>query len=192
LIDKFFALYDANKRAVRFFVIIKGQTYPTVCLTWFIDKGIEGWVKHEFELNQFCAGIVRVTENTWEVYTGGETGRIYKLESNILRDNGTIYESSISTIPQTLDNQRNTKRFDRIWTVMQPKGTEGLAMDVSIDNRPLDTQYLIMTGADTILHNFYIDVGAMGQREQITYTSIDGNDYFLSEVFIDFKDTGSI
>jgi len=69
-------------------------------------------------------------------------------------------------------------------------GTESLAIDVLIDNRALTTQYIIMTGADTILNNFECFIGATGRREQITITNSDGNNYFLSQLLLDYQDLG--
>ena len=189
-LENFFAKYDPEIRAVKIFMVPLGETSPTLCLVYFIDKSLKGWSKHTFDVSHNCSAVIKVSEENWKIYTGGGDGKIYQLESLTLRDDGERYESSFSTIPIVFDNPRNEKQFDRVWTVQKPMGTESLAIDVLIDNRALTTQYIIMTGADTILNNFECFIGATGRREQITITNSDGNNYFLSQLLLDYQDLG--
>jgi hypothetical protein len=192
-ISKFYTEYDKNIRAVKIWVVLKNETAPTACLVYFVDKTPEtGWVEHNFDFNSHCSAIIQVSKNEWKIYTGGDDGKVYMLESNTLRDDGRIYESSIATTPLILDNPRNEKQFDKVWVVMKPKGTEALAVDIDIDNRALATQYLIMTTPSTNLQNYFSFVGATGQREEVKITSRDGKDYFLGSLLIDFKDLKSV
>jgi hypothetical protein len=191
--SKFYAEYDKNIRAVKIFVVLKEETAPTACLVYFVDKTSEtGWVEHNFDFNNHCSAIIQVNENEWKIYTGGDNGKVYMLESETLRDDGLIYESSIATTPLILDNPRNEKQYDKTWVIMKPKGTETLAIDIDIDNRALATQYIIMTAPSTNLQNYYAFVGATGQREEVKITSRDGKDYFLGSLLLDFKDLKSI
>jgi hypothetical protein len=192
-ISKFYTRYDKNIRAVKIFVVLKGETAPTACLVYFVDKTPEtGWVEHTFDFNNHCSALIQVSENEWKIYTGGDNGKVYMLESETLRDDGQIYESNIATTPLILDNPRNEKQYDKTWVIMKPKGTESLAVDIDIDNRALETQYIIMTAPSTNLQNYFAFVGATGQREEVKITSRDGKDYFLGSLLIDFKDLKSV
>jgi photosystem II stability/assembly factor-like uncharacterized protein len=192
-ISKFYTRYDKNIRAVKIFVVLKGETAPTACLVYFVDKTPEtGWVEHTFDFNNHCSALIQVSENEWKIYTGGDNGKVYMLESETLRDDGQIYNWNIATTPLILDNPRNEKQFDKVWIVMKPKGTESLAVDIDIDNRALATQYLIMTAPSTNLQNYFAFVGATGQREEVKISGSDGKDSFLGSLLIDFKDLKSV
>jgi hypothetical protein len=191
--DAWFGFYDPDIRAVKFFITRIGDNEPRDCLVYFIDKPPDkAWSKHSYGISHNCHAVFQESEFDWKIYTGGNSGYTYRLESDTLLDVASIYQRSLKTSPLILDNPRNLKQFDKIWIVLKPQGTETLSVDVDIDNRALATQYIDVTAASDILQNYSVFVGAIGQREEVEIISNDGEDFFLSALLIDFKDLKSV
>ena len=195
LIDKFHATYDPELRAIKWFMCEVGYNYPNMCLVYFIDYVI--WTRHDFTnifndtLYQLCSGMVKVTQAVWKIYTGDEAGFVYKLESKTLLDGGNIYEKYYKTPPLPLESPRMTKQFDKITTVVFPKGTEEIRIENFIDNDSVGTLRINMDAASTSVQNVSSDIGRTGLRIQQEISNKDANNFFISEIMIDFEALGS-
>lgn len=135
-INQFHMVYDSVLRAVKIFMVRKGQTYIDMCLVYFIDRGPEGgWVKHQFADTYFasCSTEVAVSIGVWKVYTGGVTGHVYTLEEAAANDDGVYYCSSFLLPELTFDNPRIPKRYDKGWLVIKPQGEETITVNLTVD-----------------------------------------------------------
>jgi len=187
-LDNFFMMYDSNIRAIKIFVVLNGNTYPTACLVYFIDKGT--WSKHTYAINLTIGNFIRESESQQSIYIGDDNGNILKLESDLLTDDGEIYESSFTTSPISFEDIRSEKIYDKLWAVLKAKGTETLTFEIYIDGRSLGSQTLTMAAAQDLIKNYCLYIGATGQRIQIKFTSSDGKDYFLSQFLFDHDNLG--
>ncbi len=139
-IDDFHMVYDQAIRAIKIFVIRKGQIKTDTALVFFIDRPPEeAWVRHRYVGLDFAsvATVVRVAAGNWKIYAGGHAGTAYKLESTTLTDNGVHYDSSFLTIDDPFANPRVNKRYDRDWLVLKPQGEEIIGVNVYVDGRAI-------------------------------------------------------
>jgi len=189
-IDKFHAIYDPELRAIKIFCVRKEKNYPNVALVFFIDS--KQWVKHSYNFNILSSTKVRLDSSEWAIYVGSDDGFVYRLESEILLDGESIYESNFKTTPLYITNSRSYKIIDKIWLVINPKGTETINGNVEIDGVDLENTYSITsTGEENILKNYGFNIGAKGNRASIKISNNDGNDYFIGQMIIDFRELGA-
>jgi hypothetical protein len=187
--EKFHMRYDPDLRMVKIFVVLNGETLPTCGLCYQIDRGL--WTKHTFDINFVSSAVVRTSVPVWKIFTGDDGGTLYALEYETLEDAGVAYDSNFKTPPLAFGNSRMKKRYDKIWLVMKPKGTETMHLEVSVDDRTLTTDYTITTaGAENILKNYGVPLGVTGSRIQIDVSNEDGDDYFISQILADVTELG--
>ncbi|MDH3324952.1 MAG: hypothetical protein OEL89_04905, partial [Candidatus Peregrinibacteria bacterium] len=117
-IENFHMNYDPELRCIKIFVVLKGYTWPTAALVYFIDLGpLHGWTKHEFKIKHLCSAQVRISWSIWKLYTGNKNGLVIQLESEELNDLGSFYETSWSLPKLAMGNPRSDKRYDRVTIV---------------------------------------------------------------------------
>lgn len=187
-INNFFAIYDPVKRCIKIFVVLNGYTYPTAALVYFIDYG---WTLHTFASPHTCACLVRFSDGDWGVLTGSDDGFVRRLESETLLDDGAIYETGFTIAPLTFENPRSYKRYDRVWLCMKPRGTETMAVDVTIDNDALAQQTYTMEGLEDWIQEYPLDVGQVGQRIKIEISNTLGEDWYIPSMMVDVEELGS-
>jgi len=188
-IDKFHAIYDSELRAIKWFMISKDSDNPDICLVYFIDYAT--WTKHTFNLYHLCSNSVKVNESLWKIYTGGFSGKVFSLESDTLLDDGTYYRKYFKTPLIHIDNPRASKMFDRLSLIVKPQGTELLNYKISIDNREIGTFRTTLPGASDFMQNIISYIGATGLRLQLEFFNNDNDDFFISEIMVDYQLLGS-
>lgn len=216
-IAQFHMVYDSVLRAVKIFMVRKKQTDVDFCLVYFIDRGPEnGWVKHQFADSYFasCSAEVEVSTGVWEIYTGGTNGHVYSLESDTLSDDDLYYPSSFTLPELTFGNPRLPKRYDKVWAVIKPQGTETIKVSLIVDGLFLTGGYLLgdengynigdeegdmigggaalsweitSTGASNYLTNNGFSLGIIGKRIQAEFfNNAIEEKFFISQILFDF------
>lgn len=187
-LDRFHAIYDPILRAVKIFVVLKGDEYPECALVYFIDYG---WTKHTFIEPQICSGLNRLALSNWAVFAGSDDGFVRRLETDTLLDDGAIYTTDFTIMPSPTENPRSWKRYDRTWLNVIPKGTETLLVDIDIDNVSLTQQSVTMTGAEDWIQDYPFYWGQVGQRIKQKVSNTLGENWYVSMVMLDLQDLGS-
>jgi len=212
-INLFHGLYDPVLRAVRIWMVRKGESDPDQCLMYFIDRTPDkAWVIHD-NLNYdsgykaHASGVVRTAQGAYTIYTGDEEGFLWKLEQADQSDNGEAYYAGIRTANITMDNPRVTKMLNRLRVVTQPEGNYNLSYSIFVDGSLHSSGTILLTGVGGTLGSFILGtdvlggmslidtgviVGAIGKRFQIElYNSNANQDFFISQVLLDFKPMGA-
>ena len=139
-INLFHIIYDKDLRAIKLFVVRKGQTQIDTVLVFFIDKGPEnGWVQHRYTSDRFaaCSFPVRVAAGNWKIYTGGIDGFVYQLETTTYNDDGSAYYNGWTTPYLGFESSRIKKHYNRGWLTVIPQATETIKIKVTIDGVPV-------------------------------------------------------
>ncbi|KKL11866.1 hypothetical protein LCGC14_2541500, partial [marine sediment metagenome] len=139
-IADFHMVYDPDLRAIRIFVVRSNQTLPDVCMVFFIDRPAdEAWVQHRYYSTAFasCSTLVRVAAGDWKIYTGGQTGHVYKLESTTINDDGVYFYNGFTTPELAFNAPRGKKRYDHNRLIMRLLGSEVIQENVFIDGVPV-------------------------------------------------------
>lgn len=154
-INDFHSVYDPVLRAVKIFVVRSGQTTADTALVYFIDRGPkDGWMIHDNQsyvsgYSASCSCPVRVGTGNYQVYTGGYSGFIWKLEQSAKTDDSNAFTSSFRTPPLHLDNPRANKDFKRGWVNVNVQGTETINAKVYIDGSQIETPEGAWSGSTT-------------------------------------------
>jgi len=98
---------------VRYFVALRGQTYPTTCLLYYIEREpAEAWM---IEDNQeaasgynarSCHVSLAPATGTYEMLTGGHDGHIWRLNQASRNDDGAGYYGGFRTPPDSFGDYR--------------------------------------------------------------------------------------
>ena len=145
-IDDFFMVYDRTLRAVKIFVIRNDKTEPDCVLVYFIDRPhAEAWTNHRFYKTDFAVSAteVRVAAGNWKIYTGGQSGHVYELESSTISDDGVYFYSGFLMPEISFDDPRGEKMYDRALLVMRQSGTEDVRENLWIDGNPVASAYTL-------------------------------------------------
>jgi len=195
-IEKFHGIYDPFLRAIKWFMVSYGHSSPDICLVYFIDYAM--WTRHNF-LNIFetniyhlCSGLIKINDAVWKIYTGNSNGEIYSLESETLTDNDVYYRKYFKTPLISMNNSRMSKMFDRIILVIKPQGQEKLVVKVIVDDSDINDYQIVMSGRSDFMQNVVMYSGVTGLRLQLEISSYDDNDFFISDIMIDYKQLGYI
>lgn len=225
-IDDFHMIYDWSLRAIKVFVVRIGQTKIDTALVFFIDRPPEeAWVQHLYaglDSDKFasCSTLVRISAGNWKVYAGGHNGHAYKLESSILTDDGTYYNSRFLTLDDPFGNPRLLKRYDQDWLVLQPQGGERIGTNIYVDGRAIvgdgfqlvdqqgnfivdesgnniaseaGTAWIITPTAGTRLVNEPFRLGVRGIRKQVEVNQLEpGKKMFISQILSDHTPLGPL
>ena len=217
-INKFHIMYDPALRAIKFFVVKNGATQIDTVLVYFIDLGPEkGWTKHEFASQDFasCSDVVRVSTGIWKIYTGGYSGYVYQLETATFNDNGVAYYNGFTTPYGPIEDSRSTRRFDRLWLIVIPQGSETIDVNLYMDgviygfyvidessNNLVDESgnYVLGNGLQNMsttvntllsLQDISSRIGKTGKRIQVeVYNMAINTSFFISQIMLDFVNLG--
>ena len=146
-IDKFHVAYDYELRAIKIFMVRKGQTKADAALTMFVDRGpTDGWVKHQYAKTDFgsCSAVVKKATGDWKIYVGGYSGYVYELEDSNSNDDNEYFYNGFITPYLTFDAPRIKKRYDRGWLVIKPQGTEIIKVNAFVDGVLLTGGFLLI------------------------------------------------
>lgn len=158
-IDDFFMIFDRSLRAIKVFVIRNGETLPDFVLVFFIDRPPEeAWTYHRYYKTDFAvsAAEVRVAAGDYKVYTGGQVGHVYKLESSTISDDGVYFYSGFTMPELPFDDPRGEKMYDRVLIVMRQTGSEVIKENLLIDGNPVASEYTLVDESG----NFVVDESA--------------------------------
>lgn len=154
--------------------------------------------------NASAAGLIRVSQGNYQVYTGDYSGEIWSLEEKIISDEGNGFYAGFRTPDMFLDNPRATKNFKKAWVVGKPEsaGTD-LTIDWWVDGVKQTEKTLSMAndggvfgesefgtgvwGGSTLVESA-VDFGKNGKRIKFEIYNSEANKTFsLSEILIDYK-----
>lgn len=217
-IDKFWAVYDSTFRAIRIFMVRKGRIQVDTCLVFFIDREIHnGWVRHLYGDGLLTCGAEIMLPGGKKIYTGGDSGYVYELESDDKNDDGSAYYSGFTTAYMGFDNIRTNKKYSGAWYTVIPQETEELNINCNIDGRPLaEGTYLVDENGDNIVdeddnriigdtprqwtvnasgghyEDLSHEIEAYGKRIQLEiYNDILDEEFFISGMLLDFVPAGA-
>ena len=210
--NQFHAQYDPKLRALKFFVVRSGQTNIDTALVYFVDrKPNEAWMIHDNQsarsgYSAACSAIVRERAGDYEVYTGDERGRVWKLEQVNKNDNASGYYAGFKTGQLPIENSRVTKNFKRGWLITESKGTHSMTIDWWVDSVQKTQQTVSLAGdfftlgttdavldedalAGSELVNKDFPLGDNGRRIQYeVYNSGANQDFFVSNLMTDYRE----
>lgn len=213
-IGYFHARFDYELRAVRIFVIRKGEaTVPTTCLLFYVDRAKEdAWMIEDNPLyasgyNACCSEIAPATGGGYVFYTGDNGGIVWKLNQTDRHDNANGYRAGFKTPPDSFQYPEIKKHFNSGNVTAEAKGDYDLSVRVYIDDVLLPKAIEIsLAGAGVLLDDFMLDddtlgdasvinepfgIGKIGQRIQYEfYNAGASEDFFISGYSTDFKSMG--
>lgn len=187
-IERFHAIYDPMLRAIKIWVVTNGNEYPTVALVYFIDYG---WSKHTYTNAQICSALVRVSQSNYGVFTGSDNGFVRRTEESTLLDDGVAYTTDHTLPPLTFENARSYKRYDRLWVLYKPRGTETLDIDTTIDGTAIPQQTFTSVALSDTIEEYPLYIGVVGQRIKSKISNDLGENYYISGFLYDVEELGS-
>ena len=193
-IDQFHGVYDPVLRAVRIFVIRKGQTTIDTALLYFIDRGPEnGWMIHD-NLNHtsgysaLSSALIQFTTGDLQIWTGDYSGNVWQLEQSTASDNNEHFDSGFKTPPLPIGNPRANKNFPRGWVTVEDT-SDNVAIDWWLDN----TTFVgaSVTPTTGLAKDYEFPIGQNGNRIQLeVFNNTSGEKMFVDQVMVDFKMLG--
>jgi hypothetical protein len=208
-VEAFSSVYDRSLRAITYFVQVGGVNTNTG-LKYFIERPPEvAWVPHNNTTQDsgFKASVsteVRTAIGEYKIYTGDFSGQIWKHEQTEQSDNDLDYNSTVKLKPLNMDNPRMYKHFREGRIRAAASGNFTLTIRVWVDGSRKEDIDLTFAGSgalfgsailgtsvfasDSIVPVFF-DLGYYGFDIQFEIlNSTAGQDFFLSELLIDFKE----
>lgn len=210
-IANYFMQYDRTRRCIIFGLQVTGSSNNTG-LTYFIDRDPEvGWIAHDnldfpSGYQAMCATEVRVSVGTYQIWAGDSVGQIWKLGQTVRSDNSNGYEAGIKTRALDMGNPRMWKHFGKGRLRTRAQGNYSLTIRIWIDGVRKPDVALSLSGSgaafDTASFDSAVfvaesiipvpfDIRAYGFDVQLQILNSNaGEDFFLSELLIDFENCG--
>ncbi len=214
-IGAFHGCYDPSIRAVRYFVALRGQTYPTTCLLYYIEREpAEAWM---IEDNQeaasgynarSCHVSLAPATGTYEMLTGGHDGHIWRLNQASRNDDGAGYYGGFRTPPDSFGDYRTAKHYNQCHLTTQAFAAHTLHVRMWIDGNMVPKAYGVkLDGGGVPLGKFKLDIDKLGTRAALEasfkigrrgrrlqyefYTSGPNEDFFITQFATDVKSRGA-
>jgi len=207
-IEHFHGIYDPVKKKIKIFVVRTGQTEIDTAMVYYPETGewmIEDNVTNASGYDASASALIKVSPGVYEIYTGDYSGFIWHLEQSTKSDDSKAYESKALGPYLYFGNARSAKLFTRCWIDLEPdttyllsvryyvegiggatvsmSGTVGALGSFTLGVSILGTEYLIQES---------FRVGRIGEKIQLECSnSTAGEDFFISQIMIDFKPIGS-
>lgn len=210
-IEDFHAVYDPELRCVKFFVVRNGETEVDTSINFNIDKPAnEAWTIHDNQdtasgYNASCSTLVK-SGSDFIVYTGDYDGFLWKLEQATKSDDSNAYYAGFKTPPLTFDSPRQTKIYRNVRVITKTQGNFYLQIKWWVDGEYQNSGTISLAGTGGVYGSavYGTDVfggqdlidspattGVVGKRIQVEiYNSNAAEDFFVSQVMIDFKALG--
>lgn len=199
-ISQFHGVYDPILQAIKYFVVRSGETTVDMALVYFINEGVEnGWMIHD-NLN-FTSGysavssaLVRVGMGDYQVYTGGYSGYIWKLEQSTKSDDSNAIYGGFKSPPMDFNDPKygggeKYKNYKRLRLVIDPQGTEVITIDWWVNGTSQSAKTITAVSGTT---DYVVELGAIGQKIQYAfYNNTAAKDFFISQFKTDFKYLGA-
>lgn len=212
-INQFHAVYDPELRAIKWFVVRSGMTTVDTALVYFIDKTPEtGWTVHQSPstgsgYDAVCSALIKQSTGGYKVYTGDDSGFVWKLEQTTKSDNSLGYAGILKTSALNFEDSRTTKRYDSAFLSLKPVGDYDLTVYVDYDSGTDSEATTVNMGSSggrlgsfvlgtdklggSSLIEGHFDLGYVGKRIGFQISnSTAGQDFFLSQILVDFKPVG--
>lgn len=211
-IDKFHSCYDPVLRCIYFWVVRNGKTTVDTALVYFVDRPPEeAWTIHDNQsfdsgFSAVSSALIQVSTGIYKVYTGDYDGFIWKLNQSDRSDDANGYYAGFKTPQLVFDNPRVTKLFHQARVIFLPKGNYNLSVRMWVDGVTQTGTTISLAGSGAVLGSFVLgtdvlggtelmdtpfNIGAIGKRMQLEfYNSTADQDFFISQVVIDFKNMG--
>lgn len=210
-IENFHAAYDRKLRAIKYFVQVAGSNTNTA-LTYFIDRPPEiAWVIHDNTdnpsgYNASISAEVRTSTGTYVISTGDFSGNIWDLEQSTKADNALVYESSVKTRKINMGASRMWKHFRSMGLKASSASNSTLTVRIWIDGVRKSDKTIDVSGSGATFDEAILDTDVFAQDSIVPYSvdlgyygfdiqveivnSVAAEDFFLSEMLIDFKNIG--
>lgn len=154
-----------------------------------------------------CSFLVETSTGIFVVYTTDFSGFVWKLNQVNRNDDNNGYYAGVRLVNLPFDNPRISKHFKRGRVVLESQGAANLNVGVWVDSQVKASTVVPMTttgatlgsfilGTDTLGGVEFLDqpfnLGYYGKRLQLElYNSRANEDFFISQIFIDFKPLGA-
>jgi hypothetical protein len=151
-IAQFHAVYDPKMRAIKFFMVYKGQAQITMALLYFIDRGpMDGWIPHDnqsytsgYTASASC--LYKAGAGNFKVLTGDYSGNVWELETANKSDDSNGFYAGTTLTRLTFNNARSTKKYIRAFLLCHARGDH----DISINIWTYNGAVLTLAGNTTI------------------------------------------
>ncbi len=207
--NQFHMQYDPKMRAVKIFVVRKGQTEVNTALVYFIDrKPSEAWMVHDNQdsdsgYTASASAVVRKAAGDYKIYTGDYDGYVWELETSSRNDNAAAYYGGVKLGNNPFDDPRTDKMYKRGWLVTKAEGDWDIQVKWWVDGEAQTTRQVNLSGAGVALDTFLLDtdylaaeevlevpfdMGQKGKRlQQEFYNANVDEDFYISQELIDYK-----
>ena len=210
-VENFNCSYDRTLRCINYFIQVAGSGNNTN-LKYFIDRPPEqAWIPHDN--TDYASGMrgsssteVFVSAGVYKIHTQDYVGQIWKHEQTGSTDNGNGYASNIKFKPFDFSNLQMLKHFRSAAIRANAVSNFGLTIRLYIDGIRKSDIVLDISGTgalfDTATFNtsvFASDalvsipflLGYYGKQIQFEiFNNTAGQDFFLSQLIINFKNQG--
>lgn len=208
-INDFHATYDPAIRAVKFFVKLIGKSTNDTALVYFVDRDPkEAWAIYDNDVSNSgykasASALVRKSDKSYVVYTGGYSGEVWSLETSTKSDGVNGYTFSPKTPYLTFGDARKKKLYTNGRLTLIQRGDFDLTIRWWVDSSPQPDILLSPTtvggvygsgvygssvyGGEDIIDSEF-ELGQIGSRISLQFVNSDpGEDFFMSAGYVDFK-----
>ncbi|TXH47752.1 MAG: hypothetical protein E6Q97_26535 [Desulfurellales bacterium] len=213
-ISKFHSIYDADIKAVRFFVVRNGQTTVDTSLNYNVYTGawsIDGNYSYASGFSAACSFPYEESAGTFKIRTMDYSGYIWKLNQSSKADDGNAYWAGFRTsmLSDTggAAGVRYDKYFRRLFPVVVPRGNYTLSIRKFADSTEQDVSYLSVVyggavygsgiygiglyGGEESFENDYASLRYRAKRTQFEIsTNTAGADWFIPKLLLDSEVLG--
>lgn len=217
-IAQFHAIYDPKMRAIKFFMVYKGQTQITMALLYFIDRGpMDGWIPHDNQsyVSGYTASascLYKASAGNFKILTGDYSGNVWELETANKNDDSNGFYAGTTLTRLTFNNARSTKKYIRAFLLCHARGDHDISINIWTYNGAVSTLAGNTTinldagqavwgsvnwgaftwgSADEIIDKVF-GIGRVAKRIQFEFYNSNADEkFFLSTLQIDFKTKGS-
>lgn len=213
-IAQFHSCYDPTIAAARFFVTLKGESSPSTCLLYYVEREpqdawmVEDNMSAASGYNALCSSAVLASSGgSWDVFTGGVDGHVWKLNQVNRNDNGAGYYGGFKTPPDDFGDPRVSKAYNQGHVTTEAIGEHNIKVRMWIDDELLPAARSVdLSGSGPMLDDFMLDddeltvseiieasfrIGKRGRRLQFEfYTDGANEDFYITRYMTDVKGRG--
>ena len=184
-IEDFHGEYDSTLRAVKWWIVRKGQTQSDTALVCFLGENsqIVRWTTHD---NQDYDSGYSASCSVWynnRICTGDHQGRVWTLEEVSRNDNGNAYWAGLKTNVLTFETNKNPpfedKQLDLGWIGQEEIGSHSVKVNVWVDGTELTEQTVTCDAK----YNSYEIKSTCREAEIQIYNDSVNEDFFLMGLF---------
>jgi hypothetical protein len=176
-INDFHAVYDRNKRAIRWYLQVGGSNVNTA-LIYFIDRPPEvAWSIHDNQsspsgFDAACSTEIQTATGNFEIWTGDWSGMIWKTDQSERTDNDEAYRAVLRIKRLTFEQSDQWKHFRDIGIRVKSQGNYDLTVRNWVDGRRLTDSEFSLTGSGAVFDEAIFDTSTFAVDE-IKATTIE-------------------